>query len=148
MAAPIPPMLKYSMVCNLLNFPLILIKFESKFIVCKTLYFKAQYLLMLRSPLNQELLKMMIFSMTGLAKCCITFAYLQCLFHLGEPGIIIVVLLYNFHCTFNIYMYTRRYWTFDSACLVELLILIIMVLLHIFYLHVYPQVFDIRQCHV
>ena len=44
MAAPIPPMLKYSTVYNLLNFPPILIKFESKFIVCKVLYFKAQYL--------------------------------------------------------------------------------------------------------
>ena len=33
-------------------------------------------------------------------------------------------------------------------CLVELLIWIIMVLLYILYLHVYPQVFDIWQCHV
>ena len=33
MAAPIPPMLKYSIVYNLINFPLILIKFVSKFIV-------------------------------------------------------------------------------------------------------------------
>ena len=52
MAAPIPPMLKYSIVYNLLNFPPILIKFVSKFIVCKVLYFKAQYLLRLRSPLS------------------------------------------------------------------------------------------------
>ena len=52
MAAPIPPMLKYSIVYNLLNFPPILIKFVSKSIVCKVLYFKAQYLLRLCSPLN------------------------------------------------------------------------------------------------
>ena len=51
MAAPIPPMLKYSVVYNLLNFPPILIKYVSKFIVCKVLYFKAQYLLRLRSSL-------------------------------------------------------------------------------------------------
>ena len=53
MVAPIPPMLKYSIVYNLLNFPPILIKFVSKFIVCKVLYFKAQYLLRLRSPLSK-----------------------------------------------------------------------------------------------
>ena len=52
MAAPIPPMLKYSVVYNLLNFPPILIKFVSKFIVCKVLSFKAQYLLSLHSPLR------------------------------------------------------------------------------------------------
>ena len=52
MVAPIPPMLKYSIVYNLLNFPQILIKFVSKFIVCNILYFKAQYLLRLRSPLS------------------------------------------------------------------------------------------------
>ena len=52
MAAPIPPMLKYSIVYNLLNFPPILIKFMSKFIVCKVPYFKAQYLLRLRSPVT------------------------------------------------------------------------------------------------
>ena len=52
MAAPILPMLKYSIVYNLLIFPPILIKFVSKFIVCKVLYFKAQYILRLRSPLN------------------------------------------------------------------------------------------------
>ena len=52
MGAPIPPMLKYSVAYNLLNFPLILIKFVSKFIVCKALYFKAQYLLRLHSPLK------------------------------------------------------------------------------------------------
>ena len=52
MAAPIPPILKYSTAYNLLNFPPILIKFVSKFIVCKVLYFKAQYLLRLRSPLT------------------------------------------------------------------------------------------------
>ena len=51
MAAPIPPMLKYSVVYNLLNCPPIVIKFESKLIVCKVLYFKAQYFLRLRSPL-------------------------------------------------------------------------------------------------
>ena len=47
-----PPVLKYLIVYNLLNFPPILIKFVSKFYVCKVLYFKAQYLLRLRSPLN------------------------------------------------------------------------------------------------
>ena len=52
MAAPIPPMLKYSIVYNLLSFPPILIKFVPKFIVCKVLYFKAHYILRLRSPLN------------------------------------------------------------------------------------------------
>ena len=51
MVAPIPPVLKYSNVYNLLNFPLILIKFVSKFIAHKVLYFKAQHLLRLRSPL-------------------------------------------------------------------------------------------------
>ena len=51
MVSPIPPMLKYSVVYNLLNFPPILIKFVSKFIVCEVLYFKAQYFLRLRSPL-------------------------------------------------------------------------------------------------
>ena len=40
MAAPIQPVLKYSIVYNLLNFPPILIKFVSKFIVCKVLYLK------------------------------------------------------------------------------------------------------------
>ena len=49
MAAPIPPMLKYSIVYNLFIFPPIFIKFVSKFIVCKVLYFKAQCLLRLRS---------------------------------------------------------------------------------------------------
>ena len=38
-------------VYHLLNFPPILIKFVSKFIVWKVLYFKAQYLLRLHSPL-------------------------------------------------------------------------------------------------
>ena len=52
MAAPIPLMLKYSIVYNLLDFPPILIKFVSKLIVCKVLYFKAQSLLRLRSPLR------------------------------------------------------------------------------------------------
>ena len=51
MAAPIPPMLKYSVVYNSLNFLPILIKFVSKFIVCKVLYSRAQYLLRLGSPL-------------------------------------------------------------------------------------------------
>ena len=41
MAAPIPPMLTYLIVYNLFNFPPILVKFVSKFIVCKDLYFKA-----------------------------------------------------------------------------------------------------------
>ena len=54
MAAPIPPMSKYSIVYNLLNFPLILIGFVSKFIVCKVLYFKAQCLLRLCSPLTTQ----------------------------------------------------------------------------------------------
>ena len=54
MAAPVPPLLKYLIVHNLLNFPSILIKFVSKFTVCKVLYFKAQYLLWLRSPINTE----------------------------------------------------------------------------------------------
>ena len=54
MAVSIPPMLKYSIDYNLLNFPLILIKFVSKLIVCKVLYFKAQYLLRLRSPLTSK----------------------------------------------------------------------------------------------
>ena len=52
MVAPIPPMLKYSIAYNLLNFPLILIKFVSKFIVCKVHFFKAQYILRLRFPLS------------------------------------------------------------------------------------------------
>ena len=54
MAAPIPPMLKYSIVYNLLNFPPILIKFVSEFIVCKVLYFKAQNLLGLHTPLKYQ----------------------------------------------------------------------------------------------
>ena len=54
MAAPIPPLLKYSIVFNLLNFLPILIKLVSKFIVYKVLYSKAQYLLSLRSPLTQN----------------------------------------------------------------------------------------------
>ena len=54
MVAPIPPMLKYSIIYNLLNFPPILIKFVSEFIVCKVLYFKAQNLLGLRSPLKYQ----------------------------------------------------------------------------------------------
>ena len=51
MAAPIPPMLKYSIAHNFLNSPPILIKFVSKFMVCKVLHFKVQYVLRLRSPL-------------------------------------------------------------------------------------------------
>ena len=35
MAAPIQPMLKHSIVYNLINFPPIMIKSVSKFIVCK-----------------------------------------------------------------------------------------------------------------
>ena len=54
MPTPILPMFIYSTVYNLLNFPPILIKFVSKFIVCKVLYFKAQYILKLRSPLRKE----------------------------------------------------------------------------------------------
>ena len=57
MAAPIPPMLKYSVVHKFLNSPPILIKFESKSIVCKVLYFKAQYALMLCSPLRIKIKK-------------------------------------------------------------------------------------------
>ena len=38
MAVPIPPMLKYSLAYNLLNFPRILFKFVSKFLVCKVIY--------------------------------------------------------------------------------------------------------------
>ena len=37
MVAPIPPMLKYSIVHNFLNSLPILIKFVSKFMVCKVL---------------------------------------------------------------------------------------------------------------
>ena len=40
MAAPNPSKLKYSIVYKYLNFLPILIKFVSKFIVCKVLYFK------------------------------------------------------------------------------------------------------------
>ena len=43
MAAPIPPMLKYSVVHNFLNSPPILIKFISKFMVCKVIYFKVAF---------------------------------------------------------------------------------------------------------
>ena len=49
MAAPIPPMLKYSVVHKYLNSPPILIKFASKFLVSKVLYFEAQNALRLRS---------------------------------------------------------------------------------------------------
>ena len=45
-------MLKYSIVHNFLNSPPILIKFVSKFMVCKVLYFEAQYAVWLRSPLS------------------------------------------------------------------------------------------------
>ena len=44
-------MLKYSIVNNFLNSPLILIKFVSKFMVCKFLYFEAQHAFRLRSCL-------------------------------------------------------------------------------------------------
>ena len=54
MAVPIPPMLKYSIVHNFLNSLPIYIKFVSKFIVCKVLYFIAQYALRLRSPLRSK----------------------------------------------------------------------------------------------
>ena len=49
MAAPIPPMLKYSIVRNFLNSPPILIKFVSKFMACKVLHSEAQFALRLRS---------------------------------------------------------------------------------------------------
>ena len=48
----IPPMLKYWIVHYFLNSPLILIKFVSKFVVCKVVYFEAQCALRLRSPLT------------------------------------------------------------------------------------------------
>ena len=51
MASCKPAMLKYSVVHNFLNSPLILIKFLSKFMVCEFLYFEAQHALRLRSPL-------------------------------------------------------------------------------------------------
>ena len=54
MAAPIPPMLKYSIGHNFLNSPPILIKFVSKFMDCKVLYFEAQCALRLRSPLTSS----------------------------------------------------------------------------------------------
>ena len=41
MAVPIPPMLNYSVVYNFLNSPPILIRFVSKLMVCKVLYFEA-----------------------------------------------------------------------------------------------------------
>ena len=56
MAAPIPQIVKYSIVYNLLNFQPIFIKFMPKFIVCKVLYFKAQNLLRLHSPLLVDVL--------------------------------------------------------------------------------------------
>ena len=46
-----PPMLKYSIVHNFLNSPPTSIKLVSQFMVCKVLYFEAQYALRLRSPL-------------------------------------------------------------------------------------------------
>ena len=52
MAAPIQAMFKYSIVRNFLNSPPILIKYVSKFMVRKVLYFEAQYALRLRSPLR------------------------------------------------------------------------------------------------
>ena len=52
MAAPIPPVFKYSIVYDLLNFLPILIKFVSKFIVYNGLYFKTPYIVRLRSPLR------------------------------------------------------------------------------------------------
>ena len=52
MAAPISPMLKYSIVYYFLNSPPILIKCLSKFMVCKVLYFEAQNALRLHSPLT------------------------------------------------------------------------------------------------
>ena len=53
MAAPILSMLKYSIVHNCLNSPPILIKFVSKFMVCKVLHFEERAALRLRSPLNK-----------------------------------------------------------------------------------------------
>ena len=55
MAAPILTMLKYSIVYNLLNFSTDFDQIYVEFIVCKVLYFKAQYLLRLHSPLNHIL---------------------------------------------------------------------------------------------
>ena len=64
MAVPIPPMLKYSIVYNFINFRPIFITSVSKFIVCKVLYFKAQHLLRLRSPfkINDHTKKSSIYS--------------------------------------------------------------------------------------
>ena len=42
MVAPIPSMFKYSIVRIILNSPPISIKFVSKFMICKVLYFKKQ----------------------------------------------------------------------------------------------------------
>ena len=47
MAAPIPPILKYSLTITFL------ILHQSKFMDCKVLHFKSQYALRLRSPLIQ-----------------------------------------------------------------------------------------------
>ena len=55
-------MLKYSIVYNLPNFAPILIKFVSKFIVSKVLYFKAECLLRLRLPLIYVRIKQFFFS--------------------------------------------------------------------------------------
>ena len=55
MAAPIPPMLKYSIVHNFLNSIPLFIKLVSKFTVCKALYFAVKYALRLRSPLKLTL---------------------------------------------------------------------------------------------
>ena len=51
MAAPIPPVLKYSSVHNFINSPPILTKVVPKFIDLKGFYFKAQHFLKLRYPL-------------------------------------------------------------------------------------------------
>ena len=56
----IPPMLKYWIVHYFLNSPLILIKFVSKFVVCKVVYFEAQCALRLRSPLTFMAIKIML----------------------------------------------------------------------------------------
>ena len=55
MAALIAPMLKYSVVNNVLNSWPILIQFVSKFMVFEALYFTIQYALRLRPPLRRRL---------------------------------------------------------------------------------------------
>ena len=73
MAAPIPPMLKYSVVLNFLNSPPILIKFVSKFMVCNVFHFEAQCAFRLRSPLNY-----CIISNSTVCSACIKIYALPC----------------------------------------------------------------------